>query len=177
MPTKTISNNSGFVGLFVLFVGQSILGGLIIVVLGLTKAIEPFLLTSYEYGLAIEGVAITILGIIGGLIIPFVIGQFTQSPIRFIIDDDYIETVFPGGLISKSPSFRERHPREGIASMELKEVVRQNDEGAIITTYSATLIGNDSSAIGTLRGISSTAVAEEIAEAIKVIISRNFDED
>jgi hypothetical protein len=61
--------------------------------------------------------------------------------------------------------------------MELKEVVRQNDEGAIITTYSATLIGNDGSAIGTLRGISSTAVAEEIAETMKVIISRNFDED
>jgi len=60
-------------------------------------------------------------------------------------------------------------------SIELEEVVRKNDEGADTTTYSAKLIGNDGAGIGTLRGISSTGVAEEIAETMKVEISRNFD--
>jgi hypothetical protein len=131
--------------------------------------------SAYEYGLVIEGVIITFFGIIGGLTFPLWIGLIMKDPIKFIIDDDYIEAILPGGLISKSPSFIERHPREGIVSIELEEVVRKNDEGSDITTYSAKLIGNNGTSIGTLRGLSSTGVAEEIAETIKVEISRNFD--
>ena len=175
MASKTISNKVGFIGFIGLFVGQGILVGLIIIILGITKSLEPFILTSYEYGLVIEGVAITFIGIIGGLTLPLWIGLLMKDPIKFIIDDDYIEAILPGGLISKSSSFIERHPREGIVSIELEEVVRKNDEGADTTTYSAKLIGNDGTSIGTLRGISSTGVAEEIAETMKVEISRNFD--
>jgi hypothetical protein len=53
--------------------------------------------------------------------------------------------------------------------------VKTNDEGTKTTTYSAKLVGNEGVVIGTLRGISSTGVAEEIAETIKVELSRNFD--
>tara|TARA_B100000459_G_scaffold142821_1_gene103804 strand:+ start:3339 stop:3866 length:528 start_codon:yes stop_codon:yes gene_type:complete len=175
MTSKTISNKLGFIGFIGLFVGQGILAGLIIIILGITKSLEPFVLTSYEYGLVIEGVLITFIGIIGGLTLPLWIGLLMTDPIKFIIDDDYIEAILPGGLISKSSSFIERFPREGIVIIELEEVVRKNDEGADSITYSAKLIGNDGASIGTLRGISSTGVAEEIAETIKVEISRNFD--
>ena len=116
----------------------------------------------------------TVLGTLGGVFMPIVIGLIMKDPIRFIIDDDYIEAVQFGGLMIKSPSFVERHPREGVSSIELSEVVRTNDEGMDTTTYSAKLIGNDGVTIGTLRGISSTGVAEEIAETIKVDLSRNF---
>ena len=56
MSSKTVSNKSGFWALIAIFVGQGILVGLIVIVLGLTKALDPFVLTSYEYGLVIEGV-------------------------------------------------------------------------------------------------------------------------
>ena len=174
MTSKKITNKSGLISLFGLFMGQGFLAGLILIILGLTKMIDPFVLTSYEYGLVIEGVAVTVLGTLGGVFMPIVIGLIMKDPIRFIIDDDYIEAVQFGGLILKSPSFVERHSREGVTSIELSEVVRTNDEGMDTTTYSAKLIGNDGVTIGTLRGISSTGVAEEIAETIKVDISRNF---
>ncbi|MDP7002921.1 MAG: hypothetical protein QF911_05065 [Candidatus Thalassarchaeaceae archaeon] len=174
MASKTISNKSGLTSLFGIFIGQGFLVGLILIVLGLTKTIDPFVLTSYEYGLVIEGLAVTVLGTLGGVFMPIVIGLIMKDPIRFIIDDDYIEAVQFGALIIKSPSFVERHPREGVTSIELSEVVRTNDEGMDTTTYSAKLIGNDGVATGTLRGISSTGVAEEIAETIKVDLSRNF---
>ena len=174
MASKTISNNSSLIALFGLFMGQGFLLGLVLIVLGLTKTIDPFVLTSYEYGLVIEGLAVTVLGTLGGVFMPIAIGLIMKDPIRFIIDDDYIEAVQFGGLMIKSPSFVERHPREGVSSIELSEVVRTNDEGMDTTTYSAKLIGNDGVTIGTLRGISSTGVAEEIAETIKVDLSRNF---
>lgn len=174
MASKTISNNINFIWLFALFLGQALLGGLIIITLGLTNTMEPFLL-NHEYGLVIEGVVITAFGILGGIVGPIMIGLFSKDPIRFIIDEDYIEAVMFGGLIFKFADFVERHPREGIVRMELEEVVRRDSDGGIITTYSAKLIGNDESTIGTLRGISSTGVAEEIAETIKVELSRNFN--
>ena len=175
MASKTISNKSALIGLFGLFIGQGFLIGLVLTVLGLTKTIDPFVLISYEYGLVIEGLVVTVLGTLGGVFAPMVIGLIMKDPIRFIIDDDYIEAVQFGALLIKSPSFIERHPREGVTSIELSEVVKTNDEGTETTTYSAKLIGNEGVVIGTLRGISSTGVAEEIAETIKVEISRNFD--
>ena len=175
MSSKTVSNKSGFWAFIAIFVGQGILVGLIVIVLGLTKALDPFVLTSYEYGLVIEGVVLTAFGIIGGITTPLWLGLIIKDPIKFNIYDDYIEAVLPGGLISKSPSFIERHPREGITSIELNEKVRTNDEGYKIITYSAVLIGSEGVRIGTLRGISSTGVAEEIAEIIKVDLSRNFN--
>ena len=175
MSSKTVSNKSGFWALIAIFVGQGILVGLIVIVLGLTKTLDPFVLTSYEYGLVIEGVVLTAFGIIGGITTPIWLGLIIKDPIKFNIYDDYIEAVRPGGLISKSPSFIERHPREGITSIELNEKVRTNDEGYKIITYSAVLIGSEGARIGTLRGISSTGVAEEIAEIIKVDLSRNFN--
>ena len=175
MASKTISNKSGLIGIFGLFIGQGFLIGLILIVLGLTKTIEPFVLISYEYGLVMEGLVVTVLGTLGGVFAPMVIGLIMKDPIRFIIDDDYIEAVQFGALLIKSPSFIERHPREGVTSIELNEVVKTNDEGTETTTYSAKLIGNEGVVIGTLRGISSTGVAEEIAETIKVELSRNFD--
>ena len=174
MSSKSISNKSNLTSLFGLFIGQALLGGLVLIALGLTKSIDPFVLTSYEYGLVIEGMVVTVLGTLGGILMPIAIGLIMKDPIRFIIDEDYIEAVQFGGLIIKSPSFVERHPREGVSSIELSEVVRTNDEGIDTITYSAKLIGNDGVTIGTLRGISSTGVAEEIAETIKVDLSRNF---
>ena len=70
MSSKTVSNKSGFWALIAIFVGQGILVGLIVIVLGLTKALDPFVLTSYEYGLVIEGVVLTAFGIIGGITTP-----------------------------------------------------------------------------------------------------------
>lgn len=175
MASKTITNNTGMVSLFGLFMGQGFLGGLILILLGLTNTIDPLVLTSYEYGLVIEGVLVTVLGTLGGVFMPIVIGLIMKDPIRFVIDDDYIEAVQFGGLILKSPSFVERYPREGVTSIELREVVKTNDEGFQTTTYSAKLIGNDGVIIGTLLGISSTGVAQEIAETIKVEMSMNFE--
>jgi len=174
VTSKRISNKSNLTGLFALFIGQALLGGLVIIALGLTKSIDPFVLTSYENGLVIEGMLVTVLGIFGGILMPIGIGLIMKDPVRFIIDEDYIEAVQFGGLIINSQSFVERHPREGVKSIELSEVVKTNDEGMDTTTYSAKLIGNDGAVHGTLRGISSTGVAEEIAEAIKVNMSRNF---
>ena len=174
VTSKRISNKSNLTGLFALFIGQALLGGLVIIALGLTKSIDPFILTSYENGLVIEGMLVTVLGIFGGILMPIGIGLIMKDPVRFIIDEDYIEAVQFGGLIINSQSFVERHPREGVKSIELSEVVKTNDEGMDTTTYSAKLIGNDGAVHGTLRGISSTGVAEEIAEAIKVNMSRNF---
>ena len=45
MSSKTVSNKSGFWALIAIFVGQGILVGLIVIVLGLTKALDPFALT------------------------------------------------------------------------------------------------------------------------------------
>tara|TARA_Y100000591_G_C21825691_1_gene696529 strand:- start:53 stop:577 length:525 start_codon:yes stop_codon:yes gene_type:complete len=174
MDSKSISNKSGLTSLFGIFMGQGLLFGLVLIGLGLTKTIDPFVLTSYEYGLVVEGLAVTVLGTLGGMFLPMVIGLIVKEPVKFIIDDDFIEAVRFGGLLMKSPSFRERHPREGVTNIELSEVVRTNDEGADIVTYSAKLMGADGVVIGTLRGISSTGVAEEIAETIKVDLSRNF---
>ena len=159
MSSKTVSNKSGFWALIAIFVGQGILVGLIVIVLGLTKTLDPFVLTSYEYGLVIEGVVLTAFGIIGGITTPLWLGLIIKDPIKFNIYDDYIEAVRPGGLISKSPSFIERHPREGITSIELNEIVRTNDEGHKTITYDGVLIGSEGKKIGTLRGISSTGVA------------------
>tara|TARA_B100000035_G_scaffold309229_1_gene315117 strand:+ start:124 stop:714 length:591 start_codon:yes stop_codon:yes gene_type:complete len=174
VTSKRISNKSNLTGIFALFVGQGLLVGLVIIALGLTKSIDPFVLTSSEDGLLIEGMVVTALALFGGTLTPIFIGLIMKDPVRFIIDEDYIEAVQFGGLIIKSPSFVERHPREGVTSIELSEVVKTNDEGMDTTTYSAKLIGNDGAVHGTLRGISSTGVAEEIAEAIKVNLSRNF---
>ena len=55
MTSKTISNKSGLTSLFGIFIGQGFLVGLILIILGLTKTIGPFVLTSYEYGLVLEG--------------------------------------------------------------------------------------------------------------------------
>tara|TARA_Y100001978_G_scaffold41549_2_gene37056 strand:+ start:6084 stop:6611 length:528 start_codon:yes stop_codon:yes gene_type:complete len=175
MAIKTISNRPKFVGLFILILGQNILVGLIVIALGLAKVIDPFILTSYEYGLAIEGGVLLILGLFGGILGPTLIGSFVQDPIRFAINYDYIESIQFGALIFKSSSFIEKHPIDGLTGIELTENVRENDEGAPTITYSAKLIKGDGEAIGTIRGISSTGVAEELAEALGVNITRNFD--
>ena len=85
MASKTISNNSSLIALFGLFMGQGFLLGLVLIVLGLTKTIEPFVLISYEYGLVIEGLVVTVLGTLGGVFAPMVIGLIMKDPIRFII--------------------------------------------------------------------------------------------
>ena len=64
---------------------------------------------------------------------------------------------------------------EGITGIELEEVVSRNDEGGDSVTYSAKLIGFYGTNIGTLRGISSTGVADGIADAIGVEIVRKFE--
>lgn len=173
MASKTISNESGFVSFIILVVGQGILGGLVIITLGLTKTLDPFVLTAYEYGLVIEGLIVTVFGILGGLSMVMIAGLRMKDPVRFIIDEDYIEAVQFGGLVMKSSSFVERHPREEVTGIELNEVVRTG-EGEEYSVYSAKLLGTDGTVIGTLRGIRSTGVAEEIAETIKVELSRNF---
>ena len=172
---KEISNKSGLFALVLLFVAPGVGAGLIMVVLGFTQAIEPFLLTNYRYGLVVEGAALAIIGAIGGLTTSFSIGLLTKSPIKFVIDEKYIQSVLPGGLISKSSSFIERHPREGITSIELEEVVSHDDEGGESVTYSAKLIGFYGTNVGTIRGITTTGIAEEIAETIDVEIVRRFD--
>ena len=116
MTSKTISNKSGLTSLFGIFIGQAILVGLVIIALGVTRTLDPFVLTSYKYGLVIEGLVVTVAGILGGLLMPIILGLMIKDPIRFIIDEDYIEAVQFGGLIMKSPSFVERHPREGVSS-------------------------------------------------------------
>lgn len=175
LRTKEISNNSGLFGLVLLFVAPGVGAGLILVVLGFTQAIEPFLLTNYRYGLVVEGAALAISGAIGGLTTSLSIGLLTKSPVKFVIDEKYIQSVMPGGLISKSSSFIERHPREGITSIELEEVVSHDDEGGKSVTYSAKLIGFYGTNVGTIRGITTTGIAEEIAETIDVEIVRRFD--
>ena len=102
MASKTISNKSSLIGLFGLFMGQGFLIGLVLIVLGLTKSIDPFVLISYEYGLVIEGLVVIVFGTLGGVFAPIVIGLIMKDPIRFIIDDDYIEAVQFGGLLIKS---------------------------------------------------------------------------
>ena len=176
MPTKEISNNSGLFALvFLFFVAPGIGAGLIMALLGFTQTIEPFLLTNYRYGLVIEGAALAVISTIGGLTSSLVIGLQIKTPIKFVIDEKYIQSVLPGGLIFKSSSFIERHPREGITSIELEEVVSHNDEGEKSVTYSAKLIGFYGTNVGTLRGITTTGIAEEIAETIGVEIVRRFD--
>ena len=175
LRTKEISNKSGLFALVLLFVAPGVGAGLIMVVLGFTQAIEPFLLTNYRYGLVVEGAALAIIGAIGGLTTSFSIGLLTKSPVKFVIDEKYIQSVLPGGLISKSSSFIERHPREGITSIELEEVVSHDDEGGESVTYSAKLIGFYGTNVGTIRGITTTGIAEEIAETIDVEIVRRFD--
>ena len=175
MQTKEISNKSGLFALGLLFVAPGIGAGLIMVVLGFTQTIEPFLLTNYRYGLVVEGAALVLLGAIGGLTSSLSVILLTKTPIKFVIDEKYIQSVLPGGLISKSSSFIERYPREGITSIELEEVVSHDDEGGQSVTYSARLIGFYGTNVGTLRGITTTAIAEEIAETIDVEIVRRFD--
>ena len=79
MSSKTVSNKSGFWALIAIFVGQGILVGLIVIVLGLTKTLDPFVLTSYEYGLVIEGVILTAIGIIGGITTPLWLGPVSYT--------------------------------------------------------------------------------------------------
>lgn len=175
LQTKEISNNSGIFAILLLFVAPGIGAGLIMVVLGFTQAIEPFLLTDYRYGLVVEGAVLAVTGAIGGLTTSLSIGLLTKSPVKFVIDEKYVQSVLPGGLIFKSSSFIERHPREGITSIELEEVVSYDGEGEKTVTYSAKLIGFYGTNVGTLRGITTTGVAEEIAETMDVEIVRRFD--
>ena len=171
MTSKKISNGSGFFWIIALFLGQGVAAGVILIILGITQTIEPFLLTSYDNGLVIEGMII----LIGALTSSAWITLFIKHPIKFVITDEHIQAVLPGSLISKSSSFIERHPLEGITSIELEEVVSRDDEGGKSVTYSAKLIGFYGTNIGTLRGIASTGVADEIADAIGVGIVRKFD--
>ena len=175
MTSKKISNDSGFFWIIALFLGQGVAAGVILIILGITQTIEPFLLTSYDNGLVIEGTIILALIIIGALTSSAWITLFIKHPLEFVITDEHIQAVLPGSLISKSSSFIERHPLEGITSIELEEVVSRDDEGGKSITYSARLIGFYGTNIGTLRGIASTGVADEIADAIGVGIVRKFD--
>ena len=171
MTSKEISNGNGFYWIIAIFLGQGIVAGVILVILGITQTIEPFLLTSHKYGLLIEGAII----LIGALTSSVWITLFIKNPIKFVITDEYVQAMLPGSLISKSSSFIDRHPLEGITSIELEEVVSRDDEGGVSYAYSAKLIGFYGTHIGTLRGIASTGVADEIAGAIGVGIVRKFD--
>ena len=175
MTSKEISNGNGFYWIIAFFLGQGVVGSIILIILGITQSIEPFLLTSYKYGLLIEGAIILALIIIGALTSSVWITLLIKNPIKFVITDEYVQAVLPGSLISKSSSFTERHPLEGITSIELEEVVSKDDEGGTSISYSAKLIGFYGTNIGTLRGIASTGVADEIADAIGVGIVRKFD--
>ena len=66
------------------------------VVLGFTQTIEPFLLTNYRYGLVVEGAALVLLGAIGGLTSSLSVILLTKTPIKFVIDEKYIQSVLPG---------------------------------------------------------------------------------
>ncbi len=175
MARKEISNNSGYFGLIALFFGQGFLIGIIAIILGLTQTIEPFVLTSYRYGLVIEGAVILTLDIISVLTWGAWMSTNIHTPIKFVITEGHIQAILPGSLFSKSPRFIESHPLEGITGMELEEVVSRNDEGGDSITYSAKLIGFYGTNIGVLRGIASTGVADEVADAIGVGIVRKFE--
>ena len=129
MTSKEISNGNGFYWIIAIFLGQGIVAGVILVILGITQTIEPFLLTSYKYGLLIEGAII----LIGALTSSVWITLFIKNPIKFVITDEYVQAMLPGSLISKSSSFIDRHPLEGITSIELEEVVSRDDEGGVST--------------------------------------------
>jgi hypothetical protein len=55
LQTKEISNKSGLFALGLLFVAPGIGAGLIMVVLGFTQTIEPFLLTNYRFNNILVG--------------------------------------------------------------------------------------------------------------------------
>ena len=175
MTSKEISNNSGYFGLIALFFVPGFLIGIIAIILGLTQTIDPFVLTSYRYGLVIEGAVILALEIISVLTWGVYISTNIHVPIKFVITEGHIQAILPGSMFSKSPRFIESHPLEGITGIELEEVVSTDDEGGASISYSAKLIGFYRTNIGTLRGIASTGVADEIADAIGVGIVRKFD--
>ena len=175
MASKEISNNSGYFGLIALFFVPGFLIGIIAIILGLTQTIDPFVITSHRYGLVIEGAVILALEIISVLTWGVYLSTNIHVPIKFVITEGHIQAILPGSMFSKSPRFIESHPLEGITGMELEEVVSRNDEGGDSITYSAKLIGFYGTNIGTLRGIASTGVADEIADAIGVGIVRKFD--
>ena len=175
MASKEISNNSGYFGLIALFFVPGFLIGIIAIILGLTQTIDPFVLTSYRYGLVIEGAVILALEIISVLTWGVYLSNNIHVPIKFVITEGHIQAILPGSMFSKSPRFIESHPLEGITGIELEEVVSRNDEGGDSVTYSAKLIGFYGTNIGTLRGISSTGVADEVANAIGVGIVRKFE--
>ena len=171
MTGKKISNGKGFFWIIAVFLGQGVVASSILIILGITQTIEPLLLTSFNHGLVIEGTII----LAGALTSSALITLFIKHPMEFVITDEHIQAMLPGSLISKSSSYVERHPLEGITSIELEEVVSRDDEGGKSITYSAKLIGFYGTNIGTLRGITSTGVADEIADAIGVGIVRKFD--
>ena len=175
MTSKEISNNSGYFGLIALFFVPGFLIGIIAIILGLTQTIDPFVLTSHRYGLVIEGAVILALEIISVLTWGVYLSTNIHVPIKFVITEGHIQAILPGSMFSKSPRFIESHPLEGITGIELEEVVSRNDEGGDSVTYSAKLIGFYGTNIGTLRGISSTGVADRIADAIGVEIVRKFE--
>ena len=173
MPDVTVWNGRWMFALGGIIIGQSILGGLICIALGLSGTVDPFIFTSLEYGFALEGAIIAIASIPSVI----VISLFIKTPIRFVIREDSIEAHMPGALFLKSSEYRDTFPREPASKIVVKEVITTNDEGGRSTSYTAEFLREDGSTFGKLSGISSTGIVDEIAETMDVEIHRSFGSD
>ena len=170
MQVATINNSYGI--LFYLITLQGILGGVVYISLGFMEIIPTFVLTFTEYGWIIEGIFVLLTGSTAGLVFDFLV----KDPARYIVYDDRVECVMGPGrrLISSSPN--ESHPTSGVRRMVLREDIRFTDEGDKRVFYEADLIHEDGARVGTIRGMRTTGVAEEICEAMGIELNRDFDE-
>ena len=176
MPHTSIYNGSSLI-LFHLvmwnMLGGMFLAGVLFVVLGFTTDMDPLVLASMDQGMVVEGALIIVAAIVAGITSPFWIGQFIESPVKFLVDEDRIQTVHPGGMLSKSPKYIDTHPLKEVVHIELNEVVTRGDaEGQVITTYSARLVKSDGSDIGSLTKIANITVAEQIAHVAKLELAK-----
>ncbi len=173
MSDVTIWNGQWMFALGAIFIGQPIILGLICIALGLSGTVDPFIFTSLEYGLALEGAILAITSIPSVIIISL----FIKMPIKFVIREDSIESHMPGALFFKSSEYRDTFPREVTSKIVVKEVITTNDEGGKSTSYTADFLREDGSTFGKLSGISSTGIVDEIAETMGVEIHRSFGSD
>ena len=154
--------------------GGMFLAGVVFVVLGFTTAMDPLVLASMDQGAMVEGALIIVAAVVAGITSPFWIGQFIQSPVKFLVNEDWIQTVHPGGMLSKSPKYIDTHLLNEVVHIELNEVVTRGDENQEIKTYSARLMKSDGSDVGTLTKIANATVAEQIAHVAKLELAKTF---
>tara|TARA_B100001113_G_scaffold220436_1_gene180725 strand:- start:2363 stop:2956 length:594 start_codon:yes stop_codon:yes gene_type:complete len=175
-PTSIHNGNSLILFHFVMWnmLGGMFLAGVVFVVLGFTTAMDPLVLASMDQGAVVEGALIIVAAVVAGITSPFWIGQFIQSPVKFLVNEDWIQTVHPGGMLSKSPKYIDTHLLNEVVHIELNEVVTRGDENQEIKTYSARLMKSDGSDVGTLTKIANATVAEQIAHVAKLELAKTF---